>query len=119
MRNEEKITLLTSIWYKCLIDHHKDRDCHFKISKKWSYGKLPIYCVEHYGYIIDEIYGEFNTLEGAEEYLIKELSEYINIEIDRWLDVCNDKENWDNTIALKHEEKFKLMKRELNGINKN
>lgn len=52
----EEITKLTNEWY-CLIgkDHHKDRDCHWYIETKWSYGNPPIYEVQHYGYIRDDV----------------------------------------------------------------
>ena len=73
MTNEEKITKLTDMWYKCLIDHHKDRDCHFSIRKLWSYGENPKYCVEHYGYVYEEINDEFDTMEEAEIFLMTEL----------------------------------------------
>jgi hypothetical protein len=43
---------LTEFWYEFVgQDHHKDRDCHFYINQVWSYGRPPVYRVEHYGYI--------------------------------------------------------------------
>lgn len=52
----EEITNLTSEWY-CLIgkDHHKDRDCHWYVETRWSYGNAPEYIVRHYGYIRDAV----------------------------------------------------------------
>ena len=75
-----EITYLTDQWY-CLIgrEHHKDRDCHWYIETKWSYGDPPKYFVRHYGYILDEISEECSSYEEA---LIKEIKEYQNYEDD-------------------------------------
>ncbi len=52
----EDITKLTEEWYFLIgKDHHKDRDCHWYIETKWSYGQPPVYIIRHYGYILDEI----------------------------------------------------------------
>jgi len=49
----EDITKLTEKWYFMIgKDHHKDRDCHWYIETKWSYGRPPMYTVQHFGYII-------------------------------------------------------------------
>lgn len=93
MTNEETITILTEIWYACLIDHHKDKDCHWYIDKTWSYGQKPIYSVQHYGYIIDDFKCEdFNTMEDAETFLIQKLKYHINKEIDNWLRYKNEEQ---------------------------
>lgn len=78
--NEQKITELTTIWYRLVgLDHHKDRDCHWYIIERWSYGEPPKYYVEHYGYILDDIYSdEFDIYKEAQEWLIKELTRVIN-----------------------------------------
>ena len=52
MNLQESITQLTSEWYNLISpEHHKDRDCHWKITTLWSYGHPPVYLVEHFGYI--------------------------------------------------------------------
>lgn len=52
----EEITKLTDEWYFLIgKDHHKDRDCHWYIETKWSYGLPPTYEVQHWGYIRDEV----------------------------------------------------------------
>ena len=54
MTIEEEITELTAKWYKYVnLDHHKDRDCHWYITKTYSYGEQPYYEAHHSGYIID------------------------------------------------------------------
>lgn len=66
MKIEKQITELTQKWYSLIGgDHHKDRDCHWYIETKWSYGEPPVYSVIHYGYILDKIEAEFNSYEKA------------------------------------------------------
>ena len=78
----DEITKLTGEWYKLIgSDHHKDRDCHWYIETKWSYGNSPVYIVNHYGYIItDEINESCSTYEDAlktlKKILYREIQEY-------------------------------------------
>lgn len=52
----EEITKLTCEWRSLTSKNHcKDRDFHWYIETKWSYGDAPIYIVRHYGYIRDEV----------------------------------------------------------------
>jgi hypothetical protein len=52
----QAITKLTEEWHFLIgDDHHKDRDCHWYIETKWSYGQSPVYSVQHYGYILDDL----------------------------------------------------------------
>jgi hypothetical protein len=68
------ITKLTDEWYRLIgKDHHKDRDCHWYINTKWSYGNSPIYVVEHYGYVHDDVSIECETYETALIALKEEL----------------------------------------------
>ena len=48
---EERISELAGQW-QALIgpEHHKDRDCHFYITRRWSYGQPPVWEVQHFGY---------------------------------------------------------------------
>jgi hypothetical protein len=77
----EEITKLTQDWYKLIgPTHHKDRDCHWYIETKWSYGENPKYTVQHYGYILDRVEEECDSYDSALEFikntLIYEISEY-------------------------------------------
>jgi hypothetical protein len=77
----EEITQLTEEWYKLIgPDHHKDRDCHWYIETKWSYGDPPKYTIQHWGYILDDIVKEFSSYEealvGLKEVLKKEIKQY-------------------------------------------
>ena len=54
MSLQEEITELTAKWFKYVnLDHHKDRDCHWYITKTYSYGEEPYYEAHHSGYILD------------------------------------------------------------------
>lgn len=76
----EEITKLTDNWY-CLIgkDHHKDRDCHWYIETKWSYGFPPKYTVQHWGYILGDIENEFDSYDeallGLKNILVEKIEE--------------------------------------------
>jgi hypothetical protein len=77
----EEINILTEEWYSLIgKEHHKDRDCHWYIETKWSYGYPPIYTVHHYGYIIDRIEEECDSYNSAllklKEILIEETKQY-------------------------------------------
>lgn len=79
----EEITELTEKWYTLIgPEHHKDRDCHWYIETRWSYGYPPKYAVQHYGYIIESIQEEFDSYEEClqflKETLIKEIQDYKN-----------------------------------------
>jgi hypothetical protein len=79
----DEITRLTDEWYVMIgKDHHKDRDCHWYIETRWSYGYSPIYVVTHYGYILDTIEEEFasynDALKRLKDILVKEIEEYRN-----------------------------------------
>ena len=88
MTNHEKIIELNKIWYDFICsDHHKDRDCHFRISAHYHYGDKVEYEVEHNGYIVDYDCTEWNTLEEAEQELIRLLSSSIISEADWYLNL--------------------------------
>lgn len=65
-------------------DHHKDRDCHFSISRDYSYGKLKGYVLHHDGYCnMIKPYGwsdYFTTYKEAEEALISIVEGWITEE---------------------------------------
>ena len=78
----EEITKLTDEWYTLIgPDHHKEKDCHWYVETKWSYGHPPKYSVQHWGYIIGDIEEHWNTYELAlarlKEILTTEIKEYI------------------------------------------
>ena len=74
------ITKLTDEWYRLIgKDHHKDRDCHFYVETKWSYGYPPKYTVQHYGYILDQHEEEFESYQealiGLKQFIEKAIEE--------------------------------------------
>lgn len=79
----QEITNLTQEWYTLIGgDHHKDRDCHWYIETKWSYGNKPEYIIRHYGYILDEIEECWNSYDLALSRLKEILEEKIKEEKD-------------------------------------
>jgi hypothetical protein len=77
----EDITKLTEEWYFLIgKDHHKDRDCHWYIETKWSYGYEPVYTVQHFGYVIHpdveiEYSSYYEALRGLKELLTQHIAE--------------------------------------------
>lgn len=70
----DKLNVLLDFWYHYVnCDHHKERDCHFYIQKKWSYGSDLEYEVYHDGYMMDIPYKEFETYDEALTYLVESL----------------------------------------------
>jgi hypothetical protein len=79
----DEITKLSDEWYHLIgKDHHKDRDCHWYIETRWSYGYEPKFVVLHHGYILDRIEEEYDTYEEALNMLKTLLSESVEREKD-------------------------------------
>jgi hypothetical protein len=77
----EEITKLSDEWYTLIgPSHHKNRDCHWYVETKWSYGQPPTYTVQHYGYILDRIEEECESYEEALTVLRDILKEKIEEE---------------------------------------
>jgi hypothetical protein len=77
----EEITKLTEEWYHLIgWCHHKDKDCHFYVETKWSYGQPPKYFAQHFGYLLHDIEEEFDSYEealnGLKEILKKEIKQF-------------------------------------------
>ena len=67
---QNEILKLTTEWDELVCsDLHKDRDCHWYIETRWSYGGTPEYRVFHNGYVTDEIEIACDTYETALEEL--------------------------------------------------
>lgn len=62
----DEITYLAAE-YHALVgkDHHKDRDCHWYIETRWSYGHPPKYIARHHGYVSEELDEKYDTYQGA------------------------------------------------------
>ena len=76
----EEITKLTAEWRLLVAKGHcKDRDFHWYIETKWSYGEPPKYTVQHWGYILRDIEEECDSYEEAlfklKEILIEKIAE--------------------------------------------
>jgi len=82
----KEILELSEKWYDYVgQDHHKDRDCHFYIQQNWSYGQIPKWTVEHYGYV----YGEWDL--GPYNYYVDALMALR----DKLVKMHKEREKWD------------------------
>ena len=80
MKIEDEITGLTEQWYEMIGgEHHKDRDCHWYVEARWSYGLPQAYVVVHEGNVFERVEEEYDTyaeaLEGLKGYLEQAISE--------------------------------------------
>ena len=81
MKTEKQVTELAEKYHKLIAgDHHKDRDCHWTIETKWSYGNPPVFIVEHKGYLHETERSTFDSYETALAFLRDELRDAIEIE---------------------------------------
>ena len=83
MNKEKIIEQLLALWYSCLVDHHKDRDCHFYIERRFSTYLPNMWFIRHPGYISsigDDDEEQFNTYAEAEDRLIALLIDKIKSE---------------------------------------
>jgi hypothetical protein len=76
----QEITKLKEEWRSLTGKSHcKDRDFHWYIETKWSYGQPPKYSAQHWGYILGDIVEEFasydEALVGLKNILIEKIEE--------------------------------------------
>lgn len=75
---EARVTELTNEWMNTIgPEHHKDRDCHFFIERKWSYGNSPAWKVVHNGYWIESIDQQCESYRLALQFLVSTLQSEI------------------------------------------
>jgi hypothetical protein len=91
----EEITKLTVEWRSFSGKGHcKDKDFHWYIETKWSYGQPPKYSVQHHGYILhdfEEI--ECSSYEEALTVLRDTLKEKIEDER-KFIEERNEEDGW-------------------------
>ena len=81
MKIEKQIAELGAKYYNLIgPEHHKDRDCHWTIETKWSYGNDPVFIVEHMGYLHETERSTFDSYETALIFLRDELKDAVEIE---------------------------------------
>lgn len=123
---EQEIVELTKKWYAYVnLDHHKDRDCHWTIEQRFSYGDEPYYQAEHSSYIGDDFSGtKCDTLEEAQEELREELKrqlynakQWLIREI-KWWEENKDKQDNEDAIFFGDPVEYRKMLDLLNGENK-
>ena len=109
MTLEEEIVSLTQKWYRYVsLDHHKDRDCHWYITKTYSYGEEPYYEAHHSGYILD---GWTSPRCGTEEMASTLLRDKLRNEINSAVMHLQDVLQYDNAM-----EWFTVTKEEIENI---
>ena len=90
------------------IDHHKDKDMHFEVIRKFSYGREPYYYIWHNGYISDmesEVHDlEFQTQQEAEQALV----EWLHIQI---VDLLESYSKMDDTYDYNWKDANRLAKK--------
>jgi hypothetical protein len=123
----EKISLLSELWGKCLVDYHKSRDTFHYINIQYSFGGVS-YRVEHYGYVASTYEQTFNTLKAAQLYLVEQLQNQIyetatttkyECESDNY-DPLSHKtvQYWDNILTTLTEIKGKPVNENLDEVNR-
>lgn len=64
------ISQLLVLWYEVIGPlHHKDRDCHFAISRRFCCYRETTWALEHHGYLLNETDETFPTYDAAESRL--------------------------------------------------
>jgi hypothetical protein len=84
-----KFQQLTQTWYDLIgDDHHKDRDCHFRVYRmhqEYSYGhQTPnknCWIFEHNGYILGDVVESFDTEQHLYEWACDWLEQQIQQEL--------------------------------------
>ena len=91
---KKEILRLTKLWYQYVgMDHHKDRDCHWSIEERFSYGDEPTYEVYHFGYIFEERTIKCKTKREATRALLNLIKEALNKKLDDSKYILNNKED--------------------------
>jgi len=108
--NKREITRLSRFWYEYVSDdHHKDCDCHWYITKVWSYGNKPKYIAQHFGYIFDG--GEIvcGSLQEAHKALLNLLKQAIDREKEWGKQVMDNQKEYDSYQISKAEKILKFI----------
>jgi len=72
------ISKLMALWYLTIsLEHHQDKDCHFTIETRFSYGGQVRYILSHHSSVDKGIEEEFWSYEFAEQALIQLLNRLI------------------------------------------
>lgn len=111
---EQEITELSKKWIEYInLDGHKDRDCHWYIEQRWSYGENPYFQAWHWGYVGKDFQGtKCDTIEEAQEELkasllfaIHDAKEWLRREI-KWWEENKDKQDDEDAIFWGNPEEY-------------
>lgn len=71
----------TGLWYDLIAhDHHKDRDCHFNLTLRYSYAGERTIIIEHEGYIVEPWHETAPSLAQAADHLLIRICRQIDRE---------------------------------------
>lgn len=100
--DDNLITKLTDLWmYVGCSDHHKDRDCHWYIEKRWSYGNAPTYTAQHWGYVYEPALCQpRQKYKDALQDLYNLLKQGLEYQFEGAKEAISDPTDWNNTEAL-------------------
>lgn len=90
---EQRFTHLVGVYYS-MLDYHKDKDCHWYIQKKWSYGDEPQYQVVHHGYVSANVFETFDTYPEALDFAVSAVEERVAEQIAHAQRILNDDSGW-------------------------
>lgn len=94
----EKLLKLTNDWYEYVSnDHHKDCDCHWRITEDWEYGGEPVYVASHEGYVFDGDYITCKTYDDALKALVGLVEKAFREEAKWAKQIIKKPEDWDDT----------------------
>lgn len=98
---DAEIVRLSRLWCEAIsLDHHKDRDCHWYITTKYSYGEQPTFAASHHGYIGPRFQGEERTTYAeAEADLRLQLLLAVEAEVSWARETLADPESWSHDRA--------------------
>lgn len=111
-----KLLNLTKDWYEMVgLDHHKDRDCRFRIVTEYAYDQKPVFRVEHDGYIAGDIYFyDLPSMKAAENALITGIISLIKEESE-WAEwVLANKKEFDKSQIKRAKKLLELRKKYAN-----
>lgn len=98
-------------------DHHKDRDCHWYIEKRWSYGNVPTYQAYHNGYVFEpESCKERATYKEAQHDLFELLKSGFKEQFDWAYRALKEPDQYDQDLAGHICNQYKKYKEIINAV---
>lgn len=115
MDKDLEIMGLVELWYRLMIGHHKDRDCHFYVELDYQYAGDLVIVASHYGYVAGEWSYKAKSLVAAQSALAEYLQLIIRQEANELLERNANKEEWGNEVTDEEAVGVRKVLDELNG----